>query len=104
MPGSALCSAIDRFGWERAATPVPASPRSPWSIPVPTAEGSQAGMQPVWGGSPGTLSAGREMPPELAQSCKSALPFAAYTYGMRFIYEGERAYKEELRCPRGADL
>jgi len=102
VTGSAPCSAIREFAWERAPTPILASPRSPWRVPVPAAGGiprrdaAHAGMQPGGRDSPGTLSAGREMPPEPARSCKSGLPFAVYTYGMRFIYEGERAYKEEL--------
>jgi hypothetical protein len=38
------------------------------------------------------------------QCCKSTRPFAEYTYGMRFIYEWEETYKEELLSPGGTDL
>jgi hypothetical protein len=38
------------------------------------------------------------------QRCKSTRPFAEYTYGMRFIYEWEETYKEELLSPGGTDL
>lgn len=38
------------------------------------------------------------------QCCKSSRLFAVYTYGMRFIYEWEETYKEELLSPGGTDL
>lgn len=38
------------------------------------------------------------------QCCKSNRPFAVYTYGMRFIYEWEETYKEELLSPGGTNL
>lgn len=38
------------------------------------------------------------------QCCKSGRAFAIYTYGMRFIYEWEETYKEELLSPGGTDL
>lgn len=38
------------------------------------------------------------------QCCKSGRSFAVYTYGMRFIYEWEETYKEELLSPGGTDL
>lgn len=100
MTGCAPCSVTREFGWGTTPALLPTSPRCPWRVPVPMAGDPMQGHVPCrdtgWRDSPGTSSAGKEMPPEPAQSCKSGLPLAVYTYGMRFIYEGERACKEEL--------